>query len=404
MILRNIELVTKADIENLIASQVVESKQLEYKRELPERGDGAKKEFLFDVLSFANASGGDIIFGLQAESADGSSVGYPTAVHPIPSEAVDEVKLWMEEVIRSGIEPRLSVQIREISGFGEDCGDCVILMRVPKSFASPHVVKLKGTFKFYSRHSAGKYPLDVDELRNHFLATESQAERIRQFRQERIGRLLAGETATPLSSERLAVLHVVPLSTFLNNTRQPISSVGHSRFAPFGSAGQSRFNLDGRLSVFNSGPSTEASESYCQLFFNGAVETVDAELVSRKTDRDRDDYIGSLNSGIVEHKILEAISEYAAGFAELGISGPAIVAFTLVNCKGVNWLTGSNRVVNPKPVNLDRDVAIFPDLIIEYIEDYERSDVRSLLDSIWNAFGFPFSYNFTDDGTWKPSF
>lgn len=404
MILRNIDSVSKADIENLIANKVVESKQLEYKRELPARSDGAKKEFLFDVSSFANASGGDIVFGLEAESVDGGSVGYPTAIYPITSDSIDEVKLWMEEVIRSGIEPRLSVQIREISGFGEEGGDCVILMRVPKSFASPHVVKLKGTFKFYSRHSAGKYPLDVDELRSHFLATESQAERIRQFRQGRIGRLMAGETATPLTSDRLAVLHVVPLGTFLNNTRQPISSVDPSQFAPYGSAGQSRFNLDGRISVFNSGPSTEASDSYCQLFFNGAVETVDAELVSRKTDRDRDDYVGSINSGMVEHKILEAISEYALGFTKLGISGPVAISFTLINCKGVNWLTGSNRVVNPKPVSLDRDVALFPELIIENIDDYERLEVRPLLDSIWNAFGFPYSYNFNNDGTWKPSY
>ena len=74
MILRNIRSVSKADIEHLIANQVVESKQLEYKRELPARSDGAKKEFLADVSSFANASGGDIIFGLQAESDDGASV------------------------------------------------------------------------------------------------------------------------------------------------------------------------------------------------------------------------------------------------------------------------------------------------------------------------------------------
>ena len=74
MILRDIDSLTKADIENLISNQVTESKQLEYKRDLPDRIDSAKKEFLADVSSFANASGGDIIFGLEAELDDGSSV------------------------------------------------------------------------------------------------------------------------------------------------------------------------------------------------------------------------------------------------------------------------------------------------------------------------------------------
>ena len=335
MILRNIRSVSKADIEHLIANQVVESKQLEYKRELPARSDGAKKEFLADVSSFANASGGDIIFGLQAESDDGASVGYPTAVHPIPSQSIDEVKLWMEEVIRSGIEPRLAVQIREISGFGADGGDCVILMRVPKSFASPHVVKLKGAFKFYSRHSAGKFQLDVDELRTHFLATDSQAERIKRFRQERLGKILAGETPVQLSSNMLAVLHLIPLGPFLNNDRYPLAELECGlHFSPLGGWGSKRYNIDGLLSYSDHPHQPDQRDGYCQLFFNGAVETVSSSLVQGRSDSDSPDFVGSIASVHYEQEIIDAVERYLQGFKNLGVSSPVSISFSLLNAMG----------------------------------------------------------------------
>ena len=45
----------------LIENAVAERRTVEYKRELPERHDEAKKEFLADVSPFANANGGDLV-------------------------------------------------------------------------------------------------------------------------------------------------------------------------------------------------------------------------------------------------------------------------------------------------------------------------------------------------------
>lgn len=58
----------------------------------------------------------------------------------------------------------------------------------------PHMVKLGGTFRFYSRNANGKYPLDVGELRALFAFSETTSERIRSFRQERLSSIVAGET------------------------------------------------------------------------------------------------------------------------------------------------------------------------------------------------------------------
>lgn len=60
---RPLDSVEESDLQELIDNQVPEGKTIEYKEALPGNSDGDKKEFLADVSSFANAAGGDLIFG-----------------------------------------------------------------------------------------------------------------------------------------------------------------------------------------------------------------------------------------------------------------------------------------------------------------------------------------------------
>lgn len=64
MIQKNIDEITEEDLQALIDNSVLESKSIEYKQSLPGNSDSEKKEFLADVSSFANASGGDLIYGI----------------------------------------------------------------------------------------------------------------------------------------------------------------------------------------------------------------------------------------------------------------------------------------------------------------------------------------------------
>jgi hypothetical protein len=56
-----IDSITEDHLQSLIDDQVAELRIIEYKRELPGRSDGEKREFLADVCSFANTAGGDLI-------------------------------------------------------------------------------------------------------------------------------------------------------------------------------------------------------------------------------------------------------------------------------------------------------------------------------------------------------
>ena len=98
-------------------------------------------------------------------------------------------------MIRSGIEPRLpGVVVREV----QFNGGHTLLFRIPRSWVGPHAVVYKGTFRFYARTSAGKYPLDVAELRAAFFGAAGLADRVRDFRTNRLAQIMVGEEPLPL--------------------------------------------------------------------------------------------------------------------------------------------------------------------------------------------------------------
>lgn len=115
-------------------------------------------------------------------------------------------------------------------------GSSALIVKIPKSWASPHMVTLGGTSRFFSRNSAGKYRLDVDEIRSAFLATDAISNRIREFR---LANLYTADNSSPSSY---------------------------------------RINIDGLVTylVFQD----KSFPSYTQLFRNGAIEAVSQFLLS----------------------------------------------------------------------------------------------------------------------------
>ena len=69
--------VLESDIQELIANGVLESREIDYKEQLKIGSDGDKKEFLYDVSSFANAGGGHLLIGVA------ESEGRPTEIKPL---------------------------------------------------------------------------------------------------------------------------------------------------------------------------------------------------------------------------------------------------------------------------------------------------------------------------------
>src|SRR5688500_3252299 len=148
--------INEEDLVSLIYTQKREGKDIDYKLKLISNSDGDKKEFLYDVSSFANAAGGHLIIGMREQD------GLPIELVGQKFEDIDAEIRRLDNIIRDGIEPRVSVQIHPIRMIS---GNIVLLIRIPHSWAMPHMVSYQGATKFYSRNSAGKYPLDISEIR-----------------------------------------------------------------------------------------------------------------------------------------------------------------------------------------------------------------------------------------------
>src|SRR5258707_6977707 len=92
----------------LVSEKVAERKVLEYKENRPDGTDGSKKEFLADVCSFANSSGGDVIFGIKDQrDAGGRATGVPEAIVGLTGVNVGAGRERLEAIIRDGIKPRI---------------------------------------------------------------------------------------------------------------------------------------------------------------------------------------------------------------------------------------------------------------------------------------------------------
>src|SRR6266852_7196550 len=161
---------TEADIRTLIDNEVQEGKCVEYKRDLPGRSDGEKKEFLFDVSSFANASGGHLVYGIEEQG------GIPKHLCGLTVADLDTELLRFQSMILDGIDPRIPGLEARFVPVGNS--QHALVIHVPKSWNPPHMVTLQGVNKFYTRNSAGKHPLDVGELRGLFAMSNSITEQI----------------------------------------------------------------------------------------------------------------------------------------------------------------------------------------------------------------------------------
>lgn len=402
MIGKRFDDIVASDVKALIQDGVIEVKTLEYKQQLPGNTDADKKEFLADISSFANASGGDVLYGIKAEvDAGGEPTGAPGSIAPISNENADKAKLRIEEIIRNGIEPRLPVEVKPIDGWDQE--GFVLLIRVPQSFASPHVVKYRNASRFYGRNSAGKYQLDVHELKSAFLATDSQADRIRQFRQERVSRIIADEAPVTLSSRNRLVLHVIPLRSFLNNSRIDLTTgqAPTREFPPLGAGGwDHRYNLDGFLTWNPSQGQSPSTTAYCQVFFNGTVEAVCAGFVRNGQRQRTEDAPGFIGSIAYERDIMSAITSYLKGLKMLELSPPFAVSLALLGCKGARLFV--DPLFAPFENHpIDRDMVLPPGVIMDKWEDVSQQ-LRPIFDAVWNACGYPRSMNYDETGAWNP--
>ena len=392
MISKEFDAITKADIEALVANGVAEGRTIEYKQQLPGGTDDDKKEFFADVSSFANAAGGDLIFGVaDKRDGNGKSTGIPEKADGLAGVNLDEQIRRLDDMLRSGIDPRIpGCRIRHVGGLPSGP---VVIIRVPKSWASPHMVTFKGASRFFSRTSAGKYPLDVREIRAAFTASGDLRAKLSALRMERLGKIIANEAPISLPATPKIVLHLLPLTildpasqvdlTPLFNDPNLAAPINHYSYS-------NRINFDGFLS-YNSNEKG-GSIGYLQVFRSGVFEAVDADKLPQTDGRKQ------VNAESVEQPILNATFRYFKTAKQIGVPLPLIVMVSLFGLKGFDLTT--NSPWHSVSSQIDRDTLLLPDVLLEDYSSPPDVVLKPIFDTFWQSAGIPACLHYNDQGRW----
>ena len=374
MIPKRLEEVVYSDIEGIISSELREGKTVDYKRDLPGNSENEKKEFLYDVASFANTVGGDLIIGLEEEN------GLPSKVTPVTPENLDKEIQRIDSILMSGIEPRIRYHMRAIphpnSGY-------VLILRIERNGLAPHRVIYKASDKFYARNSAGKYPLDVAELRDAFLLGASAADRIREFRVGRLASIAAGEGPVLSEGDPIIVIHLIPLHAFTSQRELDISKYYRTLIRPIGApSGDRQINLDGVLHY--AANREDILSNYVQIYRSGIVEVTDEFAFS--TDK-HGNKVAPLKA--IEHRINQYLPQYIDCMKDIGVTPPVFLFLSIVGVMGCRaYIDSMFEDVTSYPM-LKRDPLMLSEISIDDLSTNLSIALKTVYDRLWNAFGFP---------------
>ena len=383
--------VSEEHLQRLVEDHEQESKTIEFKLELPGSSYEEHKKFLAAITSFANTIGGDLIYGVKAPN------GVAEEVIGLNGD-LDAAMSRLENLVRTAIQPRVTAYTPKLIPMSN--GKKVLVFRISRSWALPHRVTLGSHDKFYGRNSTGKYELDVPQLRSLFLLSESTADRIRNFRAERISLILSGQTPIALAPGPKTVLHVVPFDAFSGGRSFDVSRIYDSNILPLQplstSRGlSSRHNFDGIVTYSYIGERTPPP-SYLQLFRSGIIESVDTRQINTY---DKEQLMIPGTSW--EDKLLGAVRQYFDIQANIGVTPPIVVMLSLLNVKGAKMFGGYSSF--PEDEMIDRDHLLVPEVMAEsFTPDCARL-LKPTFDVVWNACGYSGSFGYGADGQRKPS-
>ena len=156
-----LSLKTEAELQALHTGNVKESLYLEYKSSgaVDKKDDGKKIEMARDVSAFANAEGGQIVYGMTESEHEptGLDAGLDPKSYP---------EIWFEQVLQQHITPNIPrLTIRHVRLTYERVA---VVVTIPATNGDPHQVS---DGRYYRRHNYNRLPMEHYEVREMFRRT-----------------------------------------------------------------------------------------------------------------------------------------------------------------------------------------------------------------------------------------
>ncbi|MDD2839611.1 MAG: putative DNA binding domain-containing protein [Rickettsiales bacterium] len=393
---KDIKQITEDDLKNLVDNQRQEDSFLDFKRSPYGKTDTDKKELLKDVSAFANASGGEIIIGIEEDKYSQAKELCGFSSNNIAIE-----KNRMEQIIMNGLEPKFdNFKVRYIN---LKDNKYAIVIRIEHSPLFPHMVSLQRFNKFYMRKSDKNLLLDVYELRNLFLKSENFMQEIKKYNQTKIDNALNNNTLLPTVIAPKVLINFIPFDAF---TRQTYLDLANSEIKI--NFPEQRINFDGLIAYQMN---DRGINTYCQLHRNGIVEFLSSsnkmfdeiknpfEMIPNLIENKLKVIYGG-KSGY-EYYLIRKSLEFLKILKNFRVQPPIYIFVSLVGAKGYRILyensDGEKKITNA----IDRNVISLPELELKDYNVDLKTHIRYIFDMIWNACGEKQSVNFNKESEWS---
>ena len=375
---------TEDDIRSLVATGRVEGPTLEYKSAVYEANERGNREFLLDICSMANASGGLIVIGVSELRDNFGPTGAPdpNAVLGIEIENAEQLLAAFEGRILDCIDQRLPIESHAVRLTD---GRVILLFRVPNSLLKPHRAYYQGRPNFPARRERQRYELSASEIKDLVMRTASQLGVVEESVQG--ATWLGGVGAT----DQGPLLNIAIRPVFAGNFSIDLRSEAvRNAFSGFDATGLGR-------------------RTYEQASFsaNGITRRVNPNQTLSLAHN------GLLKLSMQLHAVLANNGRrFSALAADLYIRGLALGAGPLYQLAGLSEpaVLGASMAVAQGAVGVYEDhwdelaipegVHNFPTVLLDALGEAVGERVRPLCDLVHQSFGRPESPAFSPEGEW----
>jgi predicted HTH transcriptional regulator len=157
--------ISPADIWDLILQKAAEDAFLEFKRELldprkpPDELDRDKADWVADLVAFANAEGGHVIIGMEADAQERAC-----RLRRMVGDEAKRLATSLRDLAIQHVKPAI-VQL-EIRDFQIAAGEWIVIAAVPPSQGKPYMSSYGNGTRFTVRADNRKREMTYDEIQN----------------------------------------------------------------------------------------------------------------------------------------------------------------------------------------------------------------------------------------------